>query len=169
MPQLSVILGLLLTVLGGDFASAQTDPRIFEALDGRWEGEGTLFDRPARFEMQWERVNGVAVLTFTNGMIDTTGVITPVLGAVAIYRTAVATPRGTWEDTRGIQVQIAWTATDSTLVSSWTAPTEEGRTTYTVTADGTIDVFDEVMRQGALAPFGQATYRRVPGTRCPRG
>jgi hypothetical protein len=162
MPQLSVILGLLLTVLGGDFASAQTDPRIFEALDGRWEGEGTLFDRPARFEMQWERVNGVAVLTFTNGMIDTTGVITPVLGAVAIYRTAVATPRGTWEDTRGIQVQIAWTATDSTLVSSWTAPTEEGRTTYTVTADGTIDVLDEVMQKGTLKPFGQASYRRVP-------
>jgi hypothetical protein len=97
MPQLSLILALLACVLGGDLAPAPTDPRVFEALEGRWEGEGTLFGRPARFEMQWERVNGVAVLTFTNGMIDESGDITPVLGAVAIYRTTVAAPRGTWE------------------------------------------------------------------------
>jgi len=142
-------------------AFAQTAPRVFAALEGTWEGEGTLFGGPARFEMRWERVHGVAVLTFANSVVDPTGKLTPVLGAVAIYRTTTATPRATWEDTRGVQISIAWTGTDSTLVSSWTAPTESGRTTYTVNPDGTVEVVDEVMQPGGLVLFGQGTYRRV--------
>lgn len=161
MRRMDLSIGMMIGLLGSPAASAQTAPQVFAALEGSWEGEGTLFGSPARFEMRWELIHAVAVLTFANSVIDPAGAVTPVLGAVAIYRTSTATPRATWEDTRGIQVSIAWTATDSTLVSAWTAPTESGRTTYTVNLDGTVEVVDEVRQPDGLVLFGQGTYRRV--------
>ncbi len=161
MRRMELAVGMLIGLLGSPAASAQAAPQVFAALEGRWEGEGTLFGGPAHFVMEWELVHGVAILTFANSVRDPAGGATPVLGAVAIYRTTTATPRATWEDTRGVQVSITWTATDTTLVSTWTAPTESGRTTYTLEADGSVTVVDEVMQPDGLVLFGQASYQRV--------
>lgn len=153
--------GLLLGALLAAPAVAQRQAPVFAHLQGRWEGEGTLFGGPARFEMEWTPKHGVVVLTFSNATVDAAGAATPILGAVAIYRTTTAAPRATWEDTRGVQVTITWVATDSVLTSTWTAATESGQTEYAVQPDGTVEVTDHVMRNGELVLFGQATYRRV--------
>ena len=92
MRQIGLALSMMMGSLGSSPASAQAAPQVFAALEGQWRGEGTLFGNPARFEMRWERVHGVAVLTFANSVVDAAGTVTPVLGAVAIYRTTAATP-----------------------------------------------------------------------------
>lgn len=160
-PAIACFAALMLGPMATGPAVAQTQAPVFAHLQGRWEGEGTLFGGQARFEMAWAPQHGVYVLTFSNATVDTSGAVTPILGAVAIYRTTTATPRAVWEDTRGVQITITWVATDSTLVSSWTAPTESGRTEYAVLPDGSVEVTDHVMRNGELILFGQATYRRV--------
>lgn len=134
---------------------------VFTAIEGIWAGEGTLFGRPAVFDMRWERKGSLMVLTFANAMIDSVGRRTPVLDAVALYRTNRDAPRATWEDSRGVQTAITWTADDSSLVADWVASAESGRTSYTLYPDGTLRVGDEVLGPDGLRLFGRATYRRV--------
>lgn len=139
--------------------SAQEPAPVFDLLRGDWCSEGTLMGRPARFAMGWQRHAGFAVLTFANGFADTAGEITPVLDAVALYRTSPERPEGVWLDSRGVRIEIRWEASDSALVANWTAPTESGRTTYRVRAAEAVEVVDEVMRGSEWATFGTARYR----------
>jgi hypothetical protein len=60
-----------------------------------------------------------------------------------------------------VRIDIRWTATDSVLVSEWTAPEEAGRTTYRVLGPDALEVIDEVASDGGLRIFGRATYARV--------
>ena len=135
-------------------------PGVFARLEGSWSGEGKLFGSTAAFDMRWEKNGATSVLTFANARVDSTGRRTPMLNAVALYRTSRSTPRAAWEDSRGLRLEIQWTASDSLLVSDWSAATESGRTSYRVNADGTVTVQDEVKGAEGLRPFGSATYRR---------
>ena len=95
--------------------------------------------------MHWEPKDSFAVLTFANSFVAPDGQVTSVLNSAAIYRTSSDTPEAVWLDSRGVRVEIRWEATDSTLVSHWTAPTESGRTTYRVRSSDEIEVVDEVL------------------------
>lgn len=110
--------------------------------------------------MQWRAQNGFAVLEFTNGFVDSIGNVTPTLRAAAVYRTDPSSPEGVWLDSRGVRIELAWEASDSTLVVTWTAPTETGRTTYRVRSSGEVRVVDEVRSGDAWRTFGRAVYRR---------
>jgi len=152
-------IGVLLLVTSP--LSAQEPAAVFERLGGEWRGEGTLLGRAARFEMRWEPRGMLAVLTFENAFVDSSGQVTPVLSAAAVYRTSLQSPEAVWLDSRGVRIEIRWTATDSTLVASWTAPEEAGRTTYRVLSSEELEVVDEVETDGALRAFATARYRRV--------
>ncbi len=88
------------------------------------------------------------------------GEITRVLSAVAVYRTAGESGEAVWLDSRGVRIEIRWEASDSVLVSQWTAPTESGRTTYRLVSAEEIVVVDDVLSGGAWRTFGTARYRR---------
>lgn len=137
-------------------------PAVFGLLAGDWVGEGTLLGRPAAFTIRWTLSSvSEARLDFTNGFRDRTGVVTPVLEAVAIY---TVTPSGqvvaSWADNRPQAIEIEADVSDSTVVSHWTAPAERGRTEYRLEPDGTMTVRDWVFSDGELRPFGEALYRR---------
>lgn len=134
---------------------------VFEGLHGRWFGEGTLMGREATFSMWWTATSRVANLTFSNAFVNPGGEPVPVLHAAATYLTSPDKPEGFWDDSRGVRITLRWVATDSTLTVTWTAPTETGRTTYTVRGSDSIVVTDEVERDGVLSTFATATYRRT--------
>jgi hypothetical protein len=137
---------------------------VFTQLAGCWEGRGDLFGRPAVFSMTWERrVANTWVLTFSNAFVDSTGQRTPVLQATALYGRMAGT--GVWFDTRGLRLELTWTATDSLLAVEWRAPDERGRTHYRVRDDATIDVTDEVYAAEGWRRFGSAQYQRCAATR----
>jgi hypothetical protein len=140
--------------------AAQDTVSAFDHLQGAWHGTGTLMGRDARSTMTWRMSDGFAILTFANGFAAPDGQITPVLNAVAVYRTSPATPEAVWLDSRGVRIDIAWEASDSTLVAHWTAPTEAGRTTYRVRSADAIEVVDEVQSGNSWRTFGTARYRR---------
>ncbi len=113
--------------------------------------------------MSWEWVlNDVFLeLSFRNGMKTADGV-TPVLEATALYKPSdEGQLDGTWYDTRGVVQPLKGQTNNATLTVHWGTPeTEEGRTVYQVTNDGTVVVEDSVMKDGAWVTFGEATYRR---------
>lgn len=148
-------------------AGAQSAAPVFDRLHGDWHGEGSLMGRAARFDMSWERRDGFAFLSFANAFADTSGRVTPVLRAAAVYRTSPARPEGVWLDSRGVRVEIRWESSDSALVAYWTAPTETGRTTYRVRGVDELEVVDEVLSDSGWRPFGTARYQRLrsQGTR----
>lgn len=141
---------------------AQPAPTAFSPLDGSWVGDGTLFDRPARFTMQWREEDGFASLHFTNTFVGPDGSLTPVLRAAAVYRTDPEQPEGVWLDSRGVRIELAWEVSQSSLVVTWTAPTETGRTSYRVRPAGEMSVVDEVRRDGTWSVFATAVLRRIP-------
>ena len=141
-------------------AGTQVAP-VFAALEGEWIGEGALMGRDAEFTMRWDVMRELATLSFTNAFKGADGTLTRVLGASAVYRTTTADPVAVWFDTRGVRVEIRWESTDSALVSTWTAPSEQGRTSYRVLGADRVEVTDEVRRDGTLEVFGTAQYRRV--------
>jgi hypothetical protein len=141
--------------------TAQSTAPVFDRLVGEWHGEGVLLGRTAEFAMSWAHRDGLAILTFANALADSAGEVTPVLEAAAIYRSAYRTPEGVWLDSRGVRVEIRWQATDSTLMADWSAPDEEGRTTYRVLADDAVEVTDEVRTAEGWRTFGTARYRRA--------
>ncbi len=146
----------------GALGEAPPVPAVFRQLAGSWVGEGTLFGRPARFNMTWEiGPEGEIELQFTNGLVDEAGAVTPVLEAVATYRVGPDGQLvGRWTDNRPQEIEIVGEAGEAVVVSDWKAPTESGRTEYRLLPDGTVEVEDRVLVDGELRPFGQARYRR---------
>lgn len=143
-------------------ASASPEPpsAVFETLAGSWEGTGTLLGRPATFRMHWDLHAGLAVLRFENAHVAEDGTARPVLSAAAVYRVE-GDPEAVWLDSRGVRIEIRWSASDDALVSTWTAPGESGRTTYRLLSTGQVEVIDEVAVGEDWRVFARATYDRV--------
>lgn len=143
--------------------TAQATAPVFDRLAGEWQGEGTLMGRNAEFAMTWKVHGELATLVFTNGFSDSTGALTPVLEAVAAYRTVRETPEAVWLDSRGVRIEIDWQAPDdSTLVADWSAPSESGRATYRVVGSEVVEVTDEVRSDDGWRTFATARYGRLP-------
>ena len=110
--------------------------------------------------MRWNVADGLASLRFSNALLDEAGAATPVLTAVATYRTE-GVPEGVWLDTRGERLELTWATEDDALVVRWRAASESGRTTYRTVSPDALEVVDEVMSAGAWRVFGQARYTRI--------
>ena len=132
------------------------------ALLGEWVGEGELFGRPAKFSMAWRTAldGRFLELAFENAFPDSGGGSTVVLRATAFYR--IAPPHdGVWMDTRGEILTLRAEIGDSALVTRWTSPTEEGRTTYRLLGPERLEVVDEVIADGSPRVFARAVYARI--------
>ena len=143
-------------------------PGVFAALLGQWTGEGTLFGRDARYEMEWSRTlnDSFVHLQFSNGFVgEQQGDVTPVVTASAYYRPDAddaGAASGTWFDTRGVMLPLSASVTADTLTTLWgDATTERGRTTYRIAGPNRVEVTDEVMREGEYSVFARATYDRA--------
>jgi len=137
-------------------------PAVVVALEGDWEGSGTLFGSPASFAMSWHRSLGdrFVRLVFRNALVTDDGT-SPVLQAEAFYRPAEdGGLSGHWFDTRGEVVTLRARVADDRIVTEWQASSESGRTTYRLVDADTVEVVDEVLGANGLQEFGRATYTR---------
>lgn len=139
-----------------------TWPAVVDALEGEWDGSGTLFGSPASFTMSWQRSLGDRFLrlVFSNALTTDDGP-SPVLSAEAFYRPDdEGGLAGYWFDTRGETVTLRARVTDDRVVTDWQASSESGRTTYLVVDADTLEVIDEVRGADGWQEFGRATYTR---------
>lgn len=141
--------------------AASSVPAVVSELSGSWEGSGVLFDRPAEFEMRWEVTqSGFVRLSFGNAFAASSQDRRPVLSAEATYHFRGNTGVGVWVDNRPQLLTLDATATDTSLVTHWVAPSEQGRTEYIVDRD-TVLVRDFVGGRGSERKFADAVYTRV--------
>jgi len=143
-------------------SSATSDlPRVFSALEGAWDGTGTLLERAAEFRMEWSVGGGGFVhLSFANAWVGEEGSRTPVLQSEATYLVRGSTAQGVWIDTRPQRIQLAAIVTDSSVVTTWTAEAERGRTEHVVRSPDEVFVRDLVEADGEFRLFAEARYRR---------
>jgi len=141
-------------------SQSDLDP-VLATLEGRWEGEGELLDRPARVTMTWAKaLDGRYLrLEFGNAYTD----VDPAEGVLeshAYYLLGGAILTGRWIDSRGVMLALEAEIVDSTLVATWRGE-ENGRTEYTVIDANTVEVTDYVLADGQYYPFATARYRRI--------
>ena len=163
-------LGLLVTLLQPFLSVSQVAaqappespvPAVVSELIGSWVGSGVLFDRPAEFEMQWEiTASGFVRLAFRNAFATSNQDRRPVLSAEATYHFRDTTAVGVWVDDRPQQLTLNATTTDTSIVTHWVAPSEQGRTEYIVGRD-TVLVRDFVGEPGSERKFADAVYTRT--------
>lgn len=143
-------------------------PDVVSRLAGRWEGEGTLLGRPARFRMAWTRVleGRFLRLDFASEWVSGDGAAEPVMEATAHYRLGSegrsALP-GSWADVRGAMLALCASPERGALVVAWDAASEAGRTVYRPGADGAVLVVDSVRTAAGWTEFARARYFRAGG------
>lgn len=122
-----------------------------------------LLGRPAVFEMRWTAgTSGFVTLSFSNAWLEEGGGTTPVLSARATYLVDGTRAAGVWIDDRPQQLRLDAVVTDSSVVTTWVADAERGRTEYIVRGPEAVVVRDVVIVEGADRLFAEATYRRAP-------
>jgi hypothetical protein len=156
------VAGLLLAITVPAVAQDAPETSVFDAMVGKWVGEGTLMGRPARFTADWSaRDDGFYVLSFTNAFAGSDGQVTPVLSAVATYLPRGQEATGVWLDTRPQRIELSSVLSETSIVTTWVAPDERGRTEYRLEPDGSLRVLDFVETDGQMHPFGEALYTRA--------
>ena len=151
---------------------AQED-RFLKRLQGDWEGNGQAFGGAARLRIKWEWVldNKFLRLSLRSEMSAANGA-TRIFEGQAYYRPDGADKyTAHWFDSRGVTFPIKAQLEGNTLVASWGTPeTEEGKSTYQLLDDTTLEVVDSVkQKDGTFREFGRAKLKRAQNVRAEPG
>ena len=139
---------------------AQAVDGFTKAIIGEWQGNGTLFNREASFQMKWENaLNSKFIkLTFTNSFKDKSGVERE-MNAEAYYH--LAQNAGYWFDSRGIMLPLKLEISENAMTVLWgDASSESGKTTYAIDDSNRVLVQDFVLKERTYVLFGEASYQR---------
>ncbi len=130
-------------------------------FEGKWIGEGTLFNNKASFEMEWKHVlnNKFWQLSFHNQFTDKENKIRS-MDAIAYYKeNSDAQITGYWCDSRGVSFPIEGKMEDSLLTVLWGDSNEKGKTTYSISENRqSIEVADYFFKNNEYILFGRAQY-----------
>lgn len=157
------ILALLLLLVIAGPAHSQNDS-IFKRLSGTWKGEGKALGMPATLQMSWDWVLGEKFLRLSlkNEMKAPDGQVRLFEGH-AYYHPSEAKCEGTWFDSRGVSFPLKCTVEGQSLTAIWGSPgTEQGKSVYSLVADGKLEVVDSVMQKdGSWREFGRFVTSRL--------
>lgn len=159
-----VALVLLVLFLAPAQASSQHD-KFLNSLKGDWEGEGKAFGGAAHLRLKWEWVldNKFLRLTLRNE-INAPNRPKQIFEGQAYYREAgVDKYQAHWFDSRGTSFPIRAQLEGNTLTASWGSPeTEEGKSTYQLINETTMEVVDSVkQKDGTFREFARITVKRL--------
>lgn len=163
MKSKAIRFSLLLLLLLPASAPAQTD-KFLNSLAGEWHGEGKAFGGAALMQLKWEWVlNNKFLRLSVRNEISTPNGAKQIFEGQAYYREAgVDKYAAHWFDSRGTTFPIRSQLDGKTLVSLWgSAETEEGKSTYQLIDDSTLEVVDSVkQKDGTFREFGRVILKR---------
>jgi len=163
MTKRSTYLSLFLVLLVSAPVFSQQD-KFLNSLQGEWHGEGKAFGGAALMQIKWEWVlnNKFLRLTMRNE-ISAPNRPKQIFEGKAYYReNGVDKYAAHWFDSRGVTFPIKAQLEGNTLIASWGSPeTEEGRSTYQLINNTTMEVVDSVkQKDGTFREFGRVTLKR---------
>lgn len=138
--------------------------KFLNRLQGEWEGEGKASGGAALMQIKWEWVleNKFLRLNLRNE-ISAPDRPKQIFQGQAYYRSnGVDKYAAHWFDSRGVSFPIKAQLEGNTLIASWGSPdTEEGKSTYQLIDESTMEVVDSVkQKDGTFREFGRATLKR---------
>jgi hypothetical protein len=140
---------------------AQTSTNFSHEVIGDWKGNGTLFNYPASFKMEWNLVldNKFLKLEFENRFSDPSG-NERIMNAHAYYD--LKNEKGHWFDSRGMILPFKFELKDKMMTVFWgDERSERGKTVYSFIGNNGIHVIDYVFTNGNYQPFGDAKYEKL--------
>lgn len=156
------MVGLALLLIVPEAAFPQNDS-VFKRLHGSWSGEGKSMGMPAKLRLAWEWVldEKFLRLSLKNEMKAPNGEVQHFEGH-AYYLPNEGRCEGTWFDSRGISFPIKCTADRQSLTAFWgSADQETGKSIYSFSADGKLEVVDFVQQKdGSWKEFGRFLVSR---------
>ena len=127
--------------------AAAQQPAGIDWLHGRWSGTGTVQGAPSEAMLEVAPVLGDRFVELRYRFV-TAGQQRFEFEGRGFYQAQDGAWRGQWFDSTGATRPLDGTVTGSTLTTQWGNPaTEQGRTTYRLEAQGTLQVTDEVLRR----------------------
>lgn len=161
--QRRILLSVLVLLLVPGYASSQED-NFLKRLQGNWEGDGKALGGAAHLQIKWEWVLDNKYLRLTLKSEITVADAKRVFEGHAYYRSSgVDKYVAHWFDSRGVSFPIKAQLEGNTLVALWGSPeTEEGKSTYQLIDDTTMEVVDLVkQKDGTFREFGRVKMKRM--------
>ncbi len=159
-----LIITVLLLSLIPSQATSQNN-QFLSRLDGSWQGDGKAFGMAANLQIKWEWVLNKKFLRLTlrNEMSTASGQKQTFEGQAYYQAAAGDKYEAHWFDSRGVTFPIKAHVEGDALVAMWGSPDkEEGKSTYRLIDDSTLEVVDTVkQKDGTWREFGRATLKRV--------
>lgn len=159
-------LAALVLTTSTSLAMAQDSAPTLDWFHGSWQGEGTIFGRPAHVSMAvGPALLGRATALTYNAHIPAAGEQPEFrFEGRGTYRVAAdGRVTGNWSDSQGNFHPLAGRVQGQTMAVTWGEPrTEVGHSRYTLEPDGTLRVTDGEMSRGELRVFATLSYRRAP-------
>jgi hypothetical protein len=159
-----VVLLIILFLLCASLTVTAQHNQLLTKLEGTWHGEGKSRGMPNRLQLKWEWVldKKFLRLSLRNEMSVRDGAKL-VFEGHAYYGPAGDRYEAQWFDSRGWNFPIKAQVEGDSLISDWGSPDkEEGKSTYRLIDETTLEVVDSVkQKDGSLREFGRATLKRV--------
>lgn len=160
---LTVVLLLFATPVA---AQTAMKPAELDWLFGDWTGEGQMFGQPsaATLTVGPATVRGWVKIDYSVRVTNVAATTAAAFMGQGLYR-AIGTGKwaGRWTDSNGSSHPLEGRVSGQKLVSTWgSVDTEIGRTSYQQSADGSLEVTDQVLQaDGTWRLFARAVYRRA--------
>jgi len=160
----AVPLAALLALSASHAAEPAAAAESLAWMNGNWNGEATLFGRPAKVTLSVG-----PVLRGTATALTYTAEIPAAQNQPAFNFEGRGTYRvkpegkvvGQWNDSQGNFHPLAGRVKGTALTVTWGEPrTEVGHSSYVLDGEGTLTVTDSEFGSGQLRTFGQGKYRK---------
>lgn len=132
---------------------------LMEKFDGTWKAEGTSFGLPSKSTMIWTKdlADKFYRIEYRIDM-DRDGKTVTFLGH-GYYTNG--SKDGFWADTGGDLHPMVTSYSDNMLSTIWgKAGGKQGRSNYTLQADGSIEVVDWILQENGWREFNRTEFRR---------
>lgn len=132
-------------------------------FEGTWSGDGKLMGNTARLELKWEWVlNGKFLRLSLKNESTTAAGERQLFEGHAYYEAKSDGISGTWFDSRGVSFVLKGSFEGDTLTVQWGNGEEQGKSTYRLVDQGTLEVSDSVqLKDGTFRQFATAVVRRL--------
>lgn len=147
-------------------AQSAASPAELDWLVGEWTGDGQIFGQPssATLAVGTATVRGWVKIDYSFRVTNVAATTAAAFMGQGLYRmTGSGKWSGRWTDSYGSSHPLAGRVNGQKLVSTWgSVDTEIGRTSYQRSADGSLEVTDQVLQaDGTWRLFARVVYRRA--------
>ncbi|WP_421789042.1 hypothetical protein [Hyphobacterium sp.] len=139
------------------------DPGILAEFEGSWRSDGNAFGQPAQSEMRWAPVMDGCFWQLTYAIETNPGTDEAnMFRGVGTHHHEGSEVSGHWVDNWGAMHNLRGSATETELMVYWGEPDAQlGRSRYTLTGDGAVQVTDWILNTEGWQQFNDNRFERV--------